>query len=119
MIYDLRLPIYDFLTFYSPWLHSVFVAMNLFEKTKPIYSYCVVRDAYCEMESEKTKPVCHRANRRNILFERWLWDISVLWGKKTNPIFLAPSTDGALKRFEKTKPMLKWENVVTPIIIMI
>ena len=27
------------------------------EKTKPIYSYCVLRDEYCEKEFEKTKPI--------------------------------------------------------------
>jgi hypothetical protein len=70
IIYGLRLPIYDFFTFYSPLLLSVFVAMSLFEKTNPIYPFCVLRDAYCEMESEKTKPIRLRANRRNILFER-------------------------------------------------
>ena len=33
-----------------------------FEKTKPIYSYWVLRDAYCEKELEKTKPICRRVN---------------------------------------------------------
>jgi len=27
------------------------------EKTKPIISYCVLRDAYCESMFEKTKPM--------------------------------------------------------------
>jgi len=26
-------------------------------QTKPIYSYCVMRDVYCENEVEKTKPI--------------------------------------------------------------
>ncbi|TKJ37099.1 MAG: hypothetical protein CEE38_09370 [Planctomycetes bacterium B3_Pla] len=30
---------------------------NQVEKTKPIYSYCVLRDAYCENQVEKTKPI--------------------------------------------------------------
>jgi hypothetical protein len=30
---------------------------STFEKTKPIYSYCVLRDAYCEKEFEKTNPI--------------------------------------------------------------
>ena len=35
-----------------------------FEKTKPIYSYCVLRDAYCEKAFEKTKPICRVTNWR-------------------------------------------------------
>jgi len=44
-----------------------------FEKTKPIYSYCVLRDAYCEKEFEKTKPICAGLNWRKVFFERDLW----------------------------------------------
>jgi hypothetical protein len=31
------------------------------EKTKPIISYCVLRDAYCENEFEKTNPISQGA----------------------------------------------------------
>jgi hypothetical protein len=59
-------------------------------KTKPIYSYCVVRDAYCVREFEKTKPICDNANCRNLLLERILWQYVALRGTKkqsqTEPI---------------------------------
>ena len=35
--------------------------MMLFEKTKPIYSFCVQSAAYCVNGFEKTKPICGRA----------------------------------------------------------
>ncbi|MHC4329744.1 MAG: hypothetical protein ACYSWW_16645 [Planctomycetota bacterium] len=45
---------------------------ELFEKTKPIISYCVLRDAYCEKEFEKTKPIYGRPNEYKLLFDRGL-----------------------------------------------
>jgi len=33
----------------------------LFEKTKPIYSFCVQRTGFCENELEKTKPIFERS----------------------------------------------------------
>jgi hypothetical protein len=41
-------------------------------QTKPIYSYCVPRAAYCENEFEKTKPICAGPKWRIFLFERSL-----------------------------------------------
>ena len=44
----------------SSWLFVFFVVERLFEKTKPIYSYCVMLDAYCVKGFEKTKPMSKR-----------------------------------------------------------
>jgi hypothetical protein len=30
-------------------------------QTKPIYSYCVLRSAFCEKEFEKTNPISERS----------------------------------------------------------
>jgi len=34
------------------------------KKQSQFISYCVLRDAYCEKEFEKTKPICERAKWR-------------------------------------------------------
>ena len=41
----------------DPLCLSGFVAMSRFEKANPIYSYCVMCDAYCEKEFEKTNQI--------------------------------------------------------------
>ena len=61
----------------------------LFEKTKLIYSYCVLRAAYCENEFEKTNPIFQGPNWRNILFERNLWHYTALRGTKKQTQFKA------------------------------
>ena len=66
MIYDCRFTIFSFQprNQRNPRLLIIFRCLfefirgyGLFEKTKPIYSYCVPGDAYCEKEFEKTKPI--------------------------------------------------------------
>jgi len=57
-------------------------AMILFEKTKPIYSFCVMRYAYCVMEVEKTNPIFRRANQCKFLYEGKLWQDTGLWPPK-------------------------------------
>jgi hypothetical protein len=55
------------------------------EKTKPIYSYCVLRDAYCVLEFEKTKPMLIWAIWRNISNSNGLWGFcgfQRLWAAK-------------------------------------
>jgi len=38
----------------------IVLLLSVVEKTKPICSYYVLRDAYCEMGFEKTNPICRR-----------------------------------------------------------
>jgi hypothetical protein len=45
-------------TFYTPLCLCALVTAWLFEKTNPIFSYCVLRAVYCDKEAEKTKPIC-------------------------------------------------------------
>jgi len=66
------------------------------EKTKPIYSFSVLhkesqglRAADCESEVEKTKPICRRANRRKLLYERGIWRNSGVLGAKKQSQFKA------------------------------
>ena len=54
----------------NPYLSSSSCLIGmLFEKTKPIYSYCVLRDAYCEKEFEKTKPILKQQNNVSSFIE--------------------------------------------------
>ena len=57
-----------------------FLRQSLFEKTKPIDSYWVLRkesqglrDAYCEKEFEKTKPIFWEAKLCKIIINNSLW----------------------------------------------
>jgi len=49
---------------------------------EPIISYCVLRDAYCVKEFEKTKPICDGMKYHKVFYERSLWQYIVLWGTK-------------------------------------
>jgi len=51
-----------------------------FEKTNPIYSYCVLCDAYCEKEFEKTKPMLKWEKSYYFSYSRGLWWILVFLG---------------------------------------
>jgi len=44
-----------------------------------LLSFSVLRDAYCEKDFEKTKPIIERLNERKYLYERVLWGISWFW----------------------------------------
>ena len=81
-----------------------------FEKTKPIISYCVLRDAYsvrspkdCEKEFEKTNPISRplAGNPKQIrsslcpLWSLWLTEV-----EKTKPISEA-CTDGKQGKSQK------------------
>jgi len=66
------------------------MAITILEKTKPICSYCVMRDAYCGKEFEKTKPICQPIKRGKLFFERMLCQYNGLRAAKkqsqTKPI---------------------------------
>jgi hypothetical protein len=46
----------------APLCLSALVADCVFEKTKPIYSFCVRRSTCYEKEVEKTNPICDEKN---------------------------------------------------------
>jgi hypothetical protein len=67
------------------------VLRKVFEKTKPIYSYCVLRDAYCEKYLKKQSQFLEGQNERKVKYRKELWSLIAIGHLvKTNPIQSMP-----------------------------
>ena len=65
------------------------------EKTKPIYSYCVLRDAYCEKEFEKTKPISKGSKWCNFNTYNRIWGFERTMTAKKQSQFKAKQSQSA------------------------